>query len=285
MGRSPVKFDEETIATRIKLGYGQGTGVNYKPWLTFRDISSRGITTRFASRKLRRTVTLFSNIERNAFLAAEFLRQFEDYHEQGPMPREITTELAAKLGIPHPRYFASRVPALLTYDGLLFRHGQRPVLIDCKHSGAGGRKARDQEGFALRHAYADHMGYKVLRIDDTSYSTHYIHNLQWMRTSAPVKAHFSMPEPQMEYWATKLMYFMVPAIERGECCPVRDFVHAFASTHGQSPGLALVWLRRLLLERHFEFDLEVHHSVVLQNPLFLLRPQLTKVAAKTGVLV
>ena len=200
------------------------------------------------------------------------------------MPREITTELAAKLGIPHPRYFASRIPALLTYDGLLFRHGQRPVLIDCKHSSAGGRKARDQEGFALRRAYADHMGYKVLRIDDTSYSTHYIHNLQWMRTSAPVNAHFSMPEPQMEYWATKLLYFMVPAIERGECCPVRDFVQAFASTHGQSPGLALVWLRRLLLERHLEFDLEVHHSVVLQKPLFLLRPQLTKVATNTGML-
>jgi hypothetical protein len=284
MGRPIVRFDEATIATRIKLGYGQGKGPNYKPWLTFRDISSRGITTRLASRKLGRTVTLFSNIERNAFLAAEFLRQFEDYHEQGPMPREITTELAAKLGIAHPRYFATRIPALLTYDGLLFRRGQRPVLIDCKHTSAGRRKAREQEAFAIRQAYAEHMGYKVLRIDETSYSTHYIHNLQWMRTSAPVKARFSIPEPQMAHWSTKLLCSMLPAIERGDCQPVRGFVQAFARSQGQAQGLGLVWLRRLLLERYLEFDMEVHHSVLLRDPIFLLRPQVSKGATQEEVL-
>lgn len=275
MGRRLPKFDEQTIAKRIKEGYGQGTGRHYKPWLTFRDISSRGVTTRYASRKLERPVTLFSNIERNAFMVAEFLRQFLDYHEQGPMAREITIELCRKLGIRHPLYFGTRIPAVLTYDGLLFRAGQRPVLIDCKHSGGWLGRGRDQEAYALREAYAEQMSYKILRITDESYSRVRIHNLHWMRTSAPAKGHFALDGQQMEYWSTKMFYELVRAIERGDCCPVRTHVKEFANAHGHAPGLGLVWLRRLLLERHLEFDLEVHYSDLLRNPLCLLRPEPT----------
>jgi hypothetical protein len=281
MGRRLPKFDERTIAKRIRLGFGHGTGRFYKPWLSFRDISSRGITTRFASRKLERTVTLFSNVERNAFMVAEFLRQFLDYHEQGPMAREITIELCRILGIRHPCYFGTSTPAVLTYDGLLLRAGQRPVLIDCKHSDNWLGRGRDQEAYALREAYAGHMGYKFLRITDESCSRVRIHNLQWMRTSAPIKGHFSLDSQQMEYWATKMFYAMVPAIQRGECCPVRTHVKEFAKAYGHSEGLGLVWLRRLLLDRHLEFDLDVHYSDLLRNPLCLLRPEL---APKVGVL-
>ena len=281
MGRRLPRFDEQTIAKRIRLGYGQGTGRDYKPWLTFRDISSRGVTTRLASRKLERTLTLFSNVERNAFLVSEFLRQFLDYHEQGPMARELTIDLCRKLGIRHPCYFGTRIPAVLTYDGLLIRAGQRPVLIDCKHSGNWLGRGRDQEGYALRSAYAEHMGYKILRITNESYSRTRIHNLQWMRTSAPLVGHFSLPEAQMEYWATKMFYALVPQIERRDSCPVRTRVREYASAHGHNEGLGLVWLRRLLLDRHLEFDLEMHFSALLRGPLCLLRPEmLAKVGEK-----
>jgi hypothetical protein len=270
MGRRIARFDTTEVARRIASGYGQGTGRNYKPWLTFRDISSRGVTTRFASRKLERTVTLFSNIERNAFMVAEFLHQFLDYHEQGPMAREITIELCRRLGIRHPNYFGTRIPAVLTYDGLLFRAGQRPVLIDCKHSGNGLGQGRDQEAYALRNAYADHMGYKILRVTDESYSRVRIHNLHWMRTSAPRKGHYVLDLQQMEYWSTKMFYSLVQAIESGDSCPVRTRVKEFASEHGHTSGLGLVWLRRLLLDRHLEFDLETHYSELLRNPLCFL---------------
>lgn len=156
MGRPLRKFDAAKVAKLIALGFGQGTGSNYKPWLSFNDISSRGTTTRLFSPKVDRKMTFFSNVERNAFFVAEHCKTFLDYHEQGPMSTEITLDIARELGVRHPMYRGGRVPAVLTYDGLFFHTEGSPQLLDCKHSRTADTYSQ-QVAYAMRHEFARRM--------------------------------------------------------------------------------------------------------------------------------
>lgn len=270
MGRCTPKFDAKRVAQRTAQGYGQGTGRDWKPWLSFGDFSSKGVTSRLYSPKLDRTLTFFSNVERNAFLIAEFLTSFLDYHEQGPMDTELTMEIARGLNVSHPKYPGTNVPTVLTYDGLLFTAGHRQQLIDCKHSSCAITE-KEQVAYAMRHAYAQYMNWDILRITNQSYTWQRIHNLQWMRMSVTAMGKFDLPIEQVEYWSTKLFYALYRAVERGESQPVGHFVKAFATAHSQPSGLGLLGLRRLLWEQHVEFDLDLHYDWLLSGPVHALR--------------
>ncbi len=58
MGRKATVWTQEKVLARKRDGHGQGTHSSYKPWLTVRDFSSIGTTTRLFSPKLGRPVTV-----------------------------------------------------------------------------------------------------------------------------------------------------------------------------------------------------------------------------------
>jgi hypothetical protein len=270
MGRRLPKFDAETIAWRIAQGYGQGTGANYKPWLSFGDVSTKGVATRLWSPKLDRPLTFFSNVERNAFFIAESLEGFLDYHEQGPMDVELTLAIARDLGVRHPRYFGTRLPAVLTYDGMLYVAGKRPQLIDCKHSGYKPTR-RDEIAYAIRHEYARRTGCSIIRVTDRSYTWQRIHNLQWIRMSVAAPGKFPMAGAQIDHWSTKLFVELARALTDCERDSVSNFLDRFSRRHGQDTGIALLCLRRLLWEHHIGIDLDVHYDWLLSGPVRDLR--------------
>lgn len=105
---------------KMKEGYGQGIGIDYKPWITIQDVPSLGRVTRLKGYKIPRQFEFLSDLERNYFYLLEYSDLVEDIQEQYPLlPIEETIIIANELGIKHPTDLKSGEPIVMTTDFLV----------------------------------------------------------------------------------------------------------------------------------------------------------------------
>lgn len=88
----------------LKEGRGQGSGINYKPWIRIQDVPSLGRATRLKGIKTKREHEFLSDLETNYFYLLEYADNVIDIREQFPLlPLEDTILIAEELGIEHPK--------------------------------------------------------------------------------------------------------------------------------------------------------------------------------------
>lgn len=92
----------ESIKKRKKDGRGQGTGINYKPYLYVQDVPSIGLATRDKGWKTGRIHHLMSKLEWIFFYILEWSPIVTDIREQFPLALEETLAIAKSLGVTHP---------------------------------------------------------------------------------------------------------------------------------------------------------------------------------------
>jgi hypothetical protein len=80
-------FDEDKLVRFTKEGRGQGTGGNYKPWLTIQDVPSRGRAARPTGWKTGRVHHFLSDIETAVFYLLDWEDHVLDIREQFPLDR------------------------------------------------------------------------------------------------------------------------------------------------------------------------------------------------------
>ena len=102
MSRVPRFFTQEQISKRIKSGRGQGMGKEYQPWLTIKDVPSRGVSHRIYSHKTHRVHHLLSNLELYVFLILDWSSSVQDIREQFPLNIDDTKEICLEHGLRHP---------------------------------------------------------------------------------------------------------------------------------------------------------------------------------------
>lgn len=95
------KLDKKTEKW-IKEGRGKGSGEHYLPWLTVRDLPSKGRSHRVMGHLTGRTHHFFSDLELAAFLLLEWNPAVNDIREQFPLRIEDTLSLAEQASIRHP---------------------------------------------------------------------------------------------------------------------------------------------------------------------------------------
>ncbi|MCZ4285407.1 MULTISPECIES: TnsA endonuclease N-terminal domain-containing protein [Marinobacter] len=95
------KLDKKTEKW-IKEGRGKGSGEDYLPWLTVRDLSSKGRSHRVIGHLTGRTHHFFSDLELAAFLLLEWNPTVTDIREQFPLRIEDTLSMAEQASIRHP---------------------------------------------------------------------------------------------------------------------------------------------------------------------------------------
>lgn len=95
------KLDKKTEKW-IKEGRGKGSGEYYLPWLTVRDLPSKGRSHRVMGHLTGRTHHFFSDLELAAFLLLEWNPAVTDIREQFPLRIEDTLSLANQANIRHP---------------------------------------------------------------------------------------------------------------------------------------------------------------------------------------
>jgi hypothetical protein len=104
MPRRKYGNTEKKISKWIKQGRGQGHGNEYMPWITVRDLSSRGRSHRVFGNLCQRTHHFFSDLELAVFLILEWNPDTTDIREQFPLRRDETIVIADKAGITHSGY-------------------------------------------------------------------------------------------------------------------------------------------------------------------------------------
>ena len=249
MGRRVPKWDEAKIAARIRDGFGRGTGSGYKPWLNIRDFSSTGTSTRIFSPKLDRAVTLFSNIERDAFLLAEFQADFSDYWEQYPLDRRETSEAAKRIGIAHPRYPGTQLLSVMTWDGVFTRSGldgTTQELLDCKGSSSLDNP-RTLEKLALHRELAAQRGMTYFLLTEQSIPRVRVHNVEWIRIALPRSGEHMSVRRSLDMWAPRLLRALQSDEGTGEDkLTLAQYCNEFDARNQLAPGFSLRCLKLLM---------------------------------------
>lgn len=128
--RKDVKdFLDTQILKRFKEGRGQGLKKYYKPYLTVRDVPSKGRVHRRPAITHGRVVHLLSDLELTAFLINDWCDHVTDIREQFPLPPEETINICNQLKIKHPSY--NGVHQIVTTD-LLINYDKNNT--DCLHA-------------------------------------------------------------------------------------------------------------------------------------------------------
>src|SRR6266702_2207545 len=117
MAWNKMILDETTIQKRLKEGRGKGEGVEYKPWLTVRDVPSHGWSSRIMGWKTNRLHHALSSHEADYVYIGEWSKKIVDIREQYPLlPLENTLAIAESCGIKHPIHPKTKKPIVLTTD-------------------------------------------------------------------------------------------------------------------------------------------------------------------------
>lgn len=269
MGRRRITFTEKLIAQRIRRGYGRGERENYKSWFDLRDFSSRGVVTRLSSVELGRVLLFLSKIELNAYLVVNWLGM-GDYWEQYPMDREITTDIARRLGVKHPVYAGTKIPVVMTLDGVWSRpdanKGFTRIVLDSKPSWLL-QHARTAEKLAIHAEYAKLQGWRYCPFTEKSLSHTQSNNLLWIRMGQVHATEIRQHKEDLELLAVRLHRFMLnerPVADSS--LSVREYCQQFSAERGLPQGVGQRLLTILLFHGLVTFDLNVHHLEMLRRP-------------------
>ncbi|HWP95986.1 MAG TPA: TnsA endonuclease C-terminal domain-containing protein [Syntrophomonadaceae bacterium] len=160
MSKYKLSWDEAKVQRYIKEGRGQGEGRKYKPWLTVRDVASRGRSTRALGWKTHRVHHMLSDHETRYFYLSEWSDNVIDIREQYPiLDRDETMKIAKDLGFRYPHYIGSKTPFVLTTDFILtlIEDGQKRIIARTIKPVKELKRQRVRELFKIEEKYwADH---------------------------------------------------------------------------------------------------------------------------------
>lgn len=251
----PLKWTENLIARMQKDGYGQGAGVDYRPWLPVQSVSSRGVSRRVWGHKTQREHHLLSNIEFNLFLCLEWARDIVDIREQYPLDRELTQAVAESLSILHPHYPGTHVPTVMTVDFLVTRisHGQEVLEA---FNAKGEDEAEDESSLQkleIQHETCALLDIKHHIVFDTAIPKLTAVNIGWVRDALP-KPNEQEPRPgYFEELADRMEE------ELGANLPdmtLQAYCASFDSRFGTPQGAGLRVARMLIHKRILKADME-----------------------------
>lgn len=260
MSRRGVRgWTRRKVESRIKNGYGQGEMASYIPWVSVRDLSSRGTSTRLYSSKTGRMMQFLSNIERDTFLMAEFREDFVDYWEQWPLERRDTLWAAERLGVRHPIYPGSSEPVVMTADAVLTRRtpiGVERLVLDCKHSDSLANE-RTQEKLAITRLALKRLPLPHILVTEQSISQQVIRNILWVRIAVRKQGEVEPFTGAFELWPMRLhrrlLSDQIDKVQRA--ATVAEYCQAFGSEHSLPTGWALRCMKLLMWQHLVTFDL------------------------------
>jgi hypothetical protein len=108
---------QQDIERYVAQGFGQGVGVDYKPWLRVQDVPSRGRSRKVHGLKTGRVHHVLSDLEPRYLVTLEFSERVVDIREQFPLlPVAPIQDVARQRSIRYPLYAGTTVPFVMTTD-------------------------------------------------------------------------------------------------------------------------------------------------------------------------
>lgn len=257
MGRKRYGFDENRINRFIKEGRGQGTGKNYKPWLTVADVPSLGRVHRVFCPKTEREHHLMSDNEYYAFLLQWWDDSVLDIREQYPLlNRKETLEIAARSGIRHPMDPVSRTLWVLTTDLVLTvrnANGNKTVAYAVKEAKAL-ENERTLEKLEIERRYWERREVKWQILTNEQVKNNFTKNLSWILGNEVAK---TAPSPFQDYLLSKIKKELVVKQRALPRLQMRLLCSSVDEKMDCRPGTTLSVFRKLIEEKKIHVDLNL----------------------------
>ncbi len=246
-------FDEAKIARFRKEGRGGGFGADYKPWLTARDVSSRGRSHRVVGAVTGRVHHLLSDIGRGAFLIYDFRNDVVDIREQFPLALMRPARLREAAGIAHPVDSKSRVDLVQTTDLVidLERDGRTVTIARTVKPSEALGKRRTVEKLEIERRYWAAKGIDWGIVTERELPANLLCNLELLQGCAALG---DLNQPFEGYYRERAG-LIASALEAWPNATLQAFCQAMDTRMGLNPGGALLLVRHLPAVKLWRVDM------------------------------
>ncbi|MBN3812795.1 heteromeric transposase endonuclease subunit TnsA [Paraburkholderia sp. Ac-20347] len=185
---------QQDIERYVAQGFGQGVGVDYKPWLRVQDVPSRGRSRKVHGLKAGRIHHVLSDLEYRYLVALEFSERVIDIREQFPLlPVASVQDIALRRGIRYPLYAGTTMPFVMTTDFVVTVKSDDGTVSEFARTvkyadelAPSNRLARTLEKLELEKAFWAQRGVDWKLVTETSMSDVMASNLIWLRGCAEI---------------------------------------------------------------------------------------------------
>jgi hypothetical protein len=261
-GNRVAKFQ----SNRIKNGYGQGAGIDYKPFIQAHDnkVASEGWLTRHWGWKTKRIHHTLSKHERNYLSFLEWQDEVVDIREQYPLlPRSRTEEIANQLGIKHAQL--DDVPVVMTTDFVITLKTPKG-LIDVVRTVKPGNKLdkRTLELFEIERRFFTEQGINWGIVSESKLPKTLIKNVDWM-----CEARYLDTRPGIDEELVELIYptlFIDISKDAGETSISKICLRSDRK-YGLEPGVCMFILQHMLANKKWSTDMNI--PILESKPLHI----------------
>jgi len=186
MPKRKNEWTHKRIEKFIQEGRGQGSGGDYKPWLTVQDVPSKGRASRLTGWKSERIHHFFSDHEMRYFYLLDWADNVIDIKEKFPLlDQERTQSIAHETGIAHPYDPKTRVELVLTTDFLITLNNDGKE-IDIARTVIPNKKLdtnREIERLELERRYWSELGIDWGIVTDKEIPKVMAKNVEWVHSA------------------------------------------------------------------------------------------------------
>lgn len=250
IAKRKTQLTDKKIAEMEKEGRGQGTGENYKPWITIQDFPSNGLATRGKGWKTKRIHQFLSKLERDYFYVLEWNPSVVDIREQFPLTREDTFSIAEKKGIKHPTDPNSQIPIVMTTDFFitLANKGSTTHVARTIKPSKELENERVIEKFEIERTYWKERGVDWGIITEKELPKNMIENVEWLHSS-----YFeieSLPQSVLQTYSEQMKSFI-----KNRNISIIELVTEFDQKFQLEDGMGLEILKHLIAHQELQVDI------------------------------
>lgn len=250
----------EKLTKKIRAGHGKGELSSYQPWISIRDLSSRGTSTRLYSPKTGRVMEFLSNVERDTFLIAEFRPDFVDYWEQYPLEPHLTDHAAQQLGYRHPVYPGTSLQAVMTVDAVLTLRQDAQLVrkaIDCKHS-SDLANHRTHEKLAIARLACEARRLPHILVTEQHTPAQLVRNILWSRIALPKRGEVELFEGALDILPMRIHRHLLELSQAGQLqdTPITQYCKAFDISQALPTGTCLRCFKLLVWHHLVTLDMQ-----------------------------
>lgn len=259
--RAILDLTEPAILKRLqKEKRGQGHGKHYKPFLTVRDVPSKGRVHRRPARTHNRIVHLLSDLELAVFLCFDWSTLVTDIREQFPLNPESTIDIANRFGIKHPAY-GSVIQVMstdflidLNIDGQFVNHA---VSVKYAQDLEDERALEKQE---IERLFWEGEGVDWFVFTELDVPLTLVKNIRWL---APHIHSYDLEEKERVVTFERIVKALDGNPNEKLALPLKELDIEF----GQSPGTHLQYFRHFAAQNAFLWDIhnQLHTNLKAEN--------------------
>ncbi|PHR65609.1 MAG: heteromeric transposase endonuclease subunit TnsA [Idiomarina sp.] len=246
MPKKNYHISEATCFKWIKEGRGSGENAEYKPWLTVRDLPSKGRVHRIFGHKSQRIHHLLSDLELSVFLLLEWLPEVTQIREQFPLRRDDTQTIAADAQIKHPS--EQGYDNFMSSDFLVntTSKSQPKFVLQAKYASALDDK-RTVEKLEIERRYWQMKGVPWYLITEKQIPKDVVKNVEWLYPASRTDDDYRLSSEKV----TVYQYHFGENPNR----TVIDVCKMLDVEYGLNRGESLQEVRALMARGYFEFDI------------------------------